>query len=70
MLPLSVQRVGGDDQSAWVDASLGELVEQRGEHRNLVGLRADLDLAEHQPLNVGARAQHMSAGTVGIDGPA
>jgi hypothetical protein len=40
-----MQSVGGDDQVGEIDPDRGEPVDQWGEHRDLVRLRADLDLA-------------------------
>ena len=67
VVALAVQRVGGDHQSAQVDADGGELLEQRGEHRDLVGLRADLDLTEDQLVAVGGRGQQVHLVAVGVD---
>ena len=45
-------------------------LEQRGEHRDLVGFRADLDLAQDQLLAVGCRGQQMGLVAFGVDGSA
>jgi hypothetical protein len=65
---LAVQGVGGDDQPTQVDIGGDETLEQRGEHRDLVALRADLDLAQDQLLAVGRRGQQVHLIAVGIDG--
>ncbi|HEU0089592.1 MAG TPA: hypothetical protein VFQ77_18435, partial [Pseudonocardiaceae bacterium] len=49
---LGVQGICGDHRVGQVDPGGGEGVQQRGEHGDLVGLRADLDLAEHQGVLV------------------
>lgn len=67
MRPLSVQSIGGDNDALdTVDA-----VDELEKHRNLIGLGADVDLAEHhasamldggqqmpRPGDLGARASH------------
>jgi hypothetical protein len=47
VLALGVQRVGGDDRPADGDA-----VQQRGQHRDFVGLRLDPNLAQHHAVGV------------------
>ena len=57
VVALAVQGVGGDHQPGRVDAGGGQLVDQRGEQGDLVGLRAVLDLAEDELVTVGGRGQ-------------
>jgi hypothetical protein len=56
VLALGVQRVGGDDRPADGDA-----VQQRGQHRDFVGLRIDLDLAQHHAVRVVEGGQQVPA---------
>ena len=67
VVTLAVEGVGGDDQPGRVDAGGGQLVDQRGEHGDLVGLRADLDLAEYELVTMGGRGQQVHLGAVGGD---
>ena len=67
VVALAVQGVGGDHQPGRVDAGGGQVVDQRGEHGDLVGLRADLDLAEDELVTVGGRGQQVHLGAVGGD---
>jgi hypothetical protein len=67
---LGVKGVGGDDHLAQVGAEVGELVEQRGELGDLVGLRADLDLGQDQRVGVGGRGQQVRLSAVGVEGAA
>ena len=50
---LRVESIGSDDRVGQIDSGRGEGVQQRGELGDLVALRADLDLAQHQRVRVG-----------------
>ena len=54
---LGVHRIGGDDGSGDVDA-----VQQDGEHRDLVRLRAHLHLAQHGTVGMIEGSQQVIAG--------
>jgi hypothetical protein len=63
---LGVQRVGGDDH-------LGEvvdLVEQCGQHGDLIRFPVDLGLGDDQSLVVSHRGEQMSLVALGVDGAA
>ncbi len=69
VVTLAVERVGGHDQPAWVDAGGGQLVDQWGEHGDLVRFRADFDLAdfdlaEYELVTVGGRGHQVHLGAV------
>ena len=66
MAALGVECVGGDHRVGQVDPGGGELVEQRGEHGDLVGLRTDLDLAEDQGVVVGGGGEQMDLVALGV----
>ncbi len=67
VVTLAVQRVGGHDQPAWVDAGGDQLVDQRGEQGDLVRFRADFDLAEYELVTMGGRGHQVHLGAVGGD---
>ena len=63
---LGVECVGGDHGVGQVDPAGGELVEKRGEHRDLVGLRTDLNLAEDQGVVVSRGGEQMGLIALGV----
>jgi hypothetical protein len=67
---LGVQGVRGDHRVGQGDTDRGEPVEQRGEHRDLVGLRADLDLTQDQGVLVGRGREQMHLVALGVGGTA
>jgi hypothetical protein len=56
VLALGVQRVGGANGPADGDA-----VQQRGQHRDLVGLRLDPNLDQHHAVSVGQGGEQVPA---------
>lgn len=67
---LGMECVRGDHRSCQVDTRLSETLEQGGEHRDLVGLRADLDLAQDQGIAVGGGREEMHLVALGVGGAA
>ena len=55
---LGVQGIGGDDRPGQVNA-----VQQRGEHRDLVRLGPDIDLAQDHAVSVIEGGQQVPPGT-------
>ena len=68
VLALCVESIRGDHHIAQVDTGGGEPVQQRGEHRDLVRFRADLDLAQHQLLAVSRGREQVGLVALGVDG--
>ena len=57
---LGMQSIGGDDRPGQVD-----VVQHGGEHRDLVGLGLDVDLAQDHAMSVIKGGQQMPARTIG-----